>query len=265
MTKHNSPIRPVEEEVPRKRTRSQRRIREILAVCGALVAVVVPVVLVNTYGGQSSAAEEEPESQLSATNLFDLEPGLAIVEMTHQGEGDFVVDLLPAEQEENAARPERIEFFGDQNDVSGTGSTFALAKEAGSVDISRAVGIQTAGKHVFDVKASGPWTIQVDQPRPSGAPEPTRFSGDDATATPLFQLSSGPKEISVTNPGGEKLEISLLDGEGNEVDRVLEDETDGAETQPAASSSTVDIREAGIYLFDVRAESLWTVEISDAG
>ena len=175
------------------------------------------------------------------------------------------MDLLPAEQEENAATPERIEFFGDQNDGSGTGSAFALAKEAGSVDLSRAVGIQTAGKHVFDVKASGPWTIQVDQPRPSGAPEPARFSGDDTTATPLFQLSSGPKEISVTNPGGEELEISLLDGEGNEVERVLGGETDGAQTPPAASSSTVDIREAGVYLFDVRADSRWTIEISDAG
>lgn len=265
MAKHSSLTRPVEEEVPRKRTGLQRRIREILAVCGALVAVVVPVVLADTYGGQSSAAEEDPESQLSATNLFDLEPGLAIVEMTHQGEGDFVVDLLPAEQEETAATPERIEFFGDQNSGSGTGPAFALAKEAGSVDISRAVGIQTTGKYVFDVKASGPWTIQVDQPRPSGAPEPARFSGDDNTATPLFQLSSGPKEISVTNPVEGELEIFLLDGEGNEVERVFEDETDGAEAPPAASSSTVDIREAGVYLFDVRADNLWTVEISDAG
>src|SRR5215207_1839086 len=166
MAKHSSPIRPVEEG-PRKKTRFWHRIRNTLAVCGILVAIVTPVVLANTCSGQNSAVEEEPESQLFATNPFDLEAGLAIVEMTHQGEGDFVVDLLPWEQGETASTPERIEFFGDQNGGSNVGAALALAEEKDSSDISRAVRIPTACKHVFDVKADGPWTIQVEQPHPS--------------------------------------------------------------------------------------------------
>jgi hypothetical protein len=264
MAKQSSLTRPVEDG-RRKKNRFWHRIRNILVVCGALVALVGPVVLANTCSGQDSAEEEKPESQLFATNSFDLQAGLAIVEMTHQGEGDFVVDLLPSEQEGTANAPERIEFFGDQNGGSEVGSALALADEKGSADISRAVNISDAGKHVFDVKADGPWTIQVEQPHPSSAPEPAKFSGDDDTATPLFQLSSGLKEITATNPAGGKLDISLLDEDGSEVGRIPEDKAGQAEDPPATLSSTIDIQEAGIYLFDVRADSLWTVEISDAG
>ncbi len=262
MTKHDIPNRPVE-EIPRKRTGLGRRTKDILAVCGVLAAIVAPVVLIDAMGGgQGADEEEEPETQVSATSPFDLEPGLAIVEMTHQGEGDFLVDLLPVEEEDSSAAPARLEFFGDG---SGTKPALILAKEIGSVDASRAVGIRTAGEHVFDVKATGPWTVRVDQPQPSDAPPPTAFSGDDDTATPLFQLSEGPKEITATNPAEGKLEVSLLDGDGNEVERLPEDKSGQTEGElPTTLSSTVDIAEAGVYVFDVRADSLWTVEISDA-
>ena len=266
MPEHDIPTRP-SEEIPKKRTGLRRRTKNILAVCGVLAAIVVPLVLIEAIGGwQGSDEEEEPETQLSATAPFDLEPGLAIVEMTHQGEGDFLVDLLPVEREDPSASPARLEFFGDGSDGSGTGPALILAKGTGSVDASRAVGIQTAGEHVFDVKATGPWTVRVEQPRPSGVPSPTTFSGDDDTATPLFRLSEGTKEITATNPAGGKLKVSLLDGEGNEVESLPEEESNQTEGEPPSTlSSTVDIPETGVYIFDVRADNLWTVEISDAG
>ncbi len=265
MTKYDIPTRPVE-EITRKWTGLRRRTKNILAVCGVLAAIVVPVILINVFSGWQGSDEEEPETQLSATSPFDLEPGLAIVEMTHQGEGDFLVDLLPVEGEDPAATPARLEFFGDGSDGSSTRPALILAEETGSVDASRAVGIRTAGEHMFDVKATGPWTVRVEQPRPSNAPSPTTFSGNDNTATPLFQLSEGPKEITATNPAGGKLEVSLLDGDGNEVESLPEDESGRTEGKLLTTlSSTVDIPEAGVYVFDVRADSLWTVKISDAG
>lgn len=266
MPEYDIPTQPAE-EIPRKRTGLRRRTKNVLAVCGVLAAIVAPVVLINAIGGwQGSDEEEKPETQLSATGSFDLEPGLAIVEMTHQGEGDFLVDLLSVEGEDPSATSARLEFFGDGSDGSSTKPALILAEETGSVDASRAVGIRTAGEYVFDVKATGPWTVRVEQPSPSGAPSPATFSGDDYTATPLFQLSEGPKEITATNPAGGKLEVSLLDGEGNEVDTLPEDKPRQTEGElPTTLSSTVDIPEAGVYVFDVRADSLWAVEISDAG
>jgi len=263
---YDIPTQPAE-EISKKRTGLRRRTKNMLVVCGVLAAIIVPLILLDVIGWWRGSDEEvEPETQLSATGPFDLQPGLAIVEMTHQGEGDFLVDLLPVEREDPAATPARLEFFGDGSDGSGTRSALVLAKETGSVDTSRAVGIRTAGEHVFDVKATGPWTVRVEQPRPSGVPSPAMFSGNDDTATPLFQLSEGPKEITATNPAGGKLEISLLDAEGNEVGSLPEDEADQTEGKlPTTLSSTVDIQETGVYVFDVRADSLWTVEISEAG
>ena len=45
-----------------------------------------------------------------------------------------------------------------------------------------------------------------------------------------------------------------------------EDESEQAKGKLSTTlSSTVDIQEAGVYVFDIRADSLWTVDISDAG
>ena len=250
-----------------KRIGSRPALRNALLVCGLLVAVVAPAIIANACrsgSGQGSAAVEEKkvEEQLFTTSVFELEPGLAIVEMSHQGEGSFVVDLLPAERE-RISTPEQIEFSGRQDDGNNAKAVLTLASRTGPVDISRAVRIPDAGDHVFEVKADGPWTVEVDQPDPSDAPQMTSFSGDDDTATPFFQLTSGPKEVTTSSPAGGDLQVSLLDKDGNEVTPVPSSEASQTGGNPA-TSSTVYAPDDGIYLFDIRTDSLWTVEISDA-
>lgn len=265
MAEHSGTVQPTEGKSQR-RTGYWRVIRTILVVCGALAVLVTPVVIVDACnGGQgSSGGAQDQESQLFVTKPFELQQGLAIVEMSHQGEEDFVVNLLPMGQEEPAT-PERIEFFGDQYSGSDAEEALALAQKKGAANISRAVSIPSAGKRVFDVKASGPWTLQVEQPRPSSAPPPTRFSGDDDTATPFFQLSSGPKNVTVTNPLRGTVKITLLDSDGNEVKRLLANKTDqNYQDKSNTVEETVDVPKDGIYLFDVQADSLWTVDIADA-
>jgi hypothetical protein len=264
MAEHNSTAKPTKGK-SQAQAGLWRVVRNFLVVCGVLAVLITPMLIADSCSGQSSSGEgEEQESQLFVTHPFELQSGLAIVEMSHQGEKDFVVNLLPMEQE-GPTTPERIEFFGDQNGGSYTQPALALAEQKGSANISRAVNIPSAGERVFDVKASGPWTIQVEQPHPSSAPRPTRFSGDDDTATPFFQLSRGSKKVTVTNPLRGTLKISLLDSDGNEVKRFLEDKTEqNDEDQSNTVEETVEIPSDGIYLFDVQADSLWTIDIDDA-
>src|SRR5215208_7355216 len=234
--------------------------RRILTLFCAPVSLAVIAIA----GACSSVEEQPPESQLFATDPFGLESGLAIVEMTHQGEGDFVVNLLSARQGEAAPVPGPIKFSGDQNGGDDIEAAFALAKETGSANISRAVHIPTAGEYVFDVKADGPWTIKVEQPRPSSAPKTTNFSGEGDAVTSFFELSNGSKQVTMSNPLETKLEISLLDKDGNAVGPALVDETDEAERSPSANiSTTVNIDKDGIYLFDIQANGLWTIEVAD--
>ena len=244
--------------------------RGVTRIGSGLLVVLVIVVGACGGGGQSSAIEEEQEEdherRLLATDSFELDSGLAIVEMTHQGEGTFVVNLLSAKREESPSRTsERIEFSGDQSGGSNTEEVVSLVDGSGPIRASRAVGIPAPDSHLFEVKADGPWTIEVEQPSPSSAPEITNFGDDASAATPAFQLSSGPKQVTVTNPLRGALVVSLLDKEGQEVEPAFVNEIHGYTQPPSEALSTMlDVPEEDVYLFDVQADNLWTIEISDA-
>ncbi len=241
----------------------------LLAVGGAFIAIGVVLAVFFGYGdGEGSAVVEEeevPVSRLSATDTFALEPGLAIARMTHQGEGSFVVNLLAVEQEDEADGTTEIEFSGDQSGGSGTAGAINLANQTGLANISKAEHIPASGRFMLDVVADGPWTIELEQPRPSTASETTSFSGEDVTATPFFLLPSGMKTLTMTSEGGgEDFDFSLLDENGKPegFSRLDEERGQDAEGRPTVSS-TVEVQEEGIYLFDVREEGLWTIQITD--
>ena len=249
--------------------------KNTLAVRGALVASVILAVAAGACGGggqEDPAADEQvPESQQFATNPFELEPGLAIATMTHYGEGDFAVNLLSTNQEETERTPGPIEFSGgpndEPNDESNTEVAIALADETGPVQVSRAVKATVEGRHVLDVKADGPWEIEVEQPQPSSAPKMTSFSGGDDAATPFFWLSGGLKTITMnTQAQGEgTTAVSLLDKDGNAVNfsSVSEGKDQSDPSLPSTASGTVDVPQDGIYLFDVRSDGLWRIEIAE--
>lgn len=249
-------------------------IRDIFIVFGLLLAIIAPVVAIDSYssGGQGAPAEEQSQEEqgqnerIFATDPFTLEPGLAIVKMSHQGSGDFVVDLLSARQEATETSGP-IEFSGDKNGGSTTEVAIALAQKAGPITVSRAVKIPAGGKHLFDVKADGPWTVEVDQPHPSSASETTSFSGNNDTATPFFHLSRGLKQVTITNPLRGKLSIDLLDEDGNVVAPTLESQGGQAdqEDSQATTSFTLGVRQDGIYLLDIQSDGLWTIDITDVG
>lgn len=247
--------------------------KNTLAVCGALVASVILAVAAGACGGggqEDPAADEQvPESQLFATDPFELEPGLAIATMTHYGEGDFAVTLLSTNQEETERTPGPIEFSGgpndEPNDESNTEVAIALADETGPVQVSRAVNAPVEGRHMLDVKADGPWDIEVEQPRPSSAPTMTSFSGDDDAATSFFWLSGGLKTITMNTQGKGTSAVSLLDKDGNAVSfsSVSEGNDQSDPSLPSTASATIDVPQDGIYVFDVRSDGLWRIEIAE--
>ena len=228
-----------------------------------LISAPVIVALTLIAGACGDVEEQPPKSQLFATDPFGLEPGLAIVEMTHQGEGDFAVNLLSATQEETASAPEPIEFSEDQNGGSQTEVATALADDSGPGTFSQAAHIPVGGKHLLEVKADGPWNVKVEQPHPSSAPRTTSFSGEGNTATPFFELSGGVKTITMTNFGGD-FSFSVLDTDGNVASNPKLDEGKSeAGTGSASGWITGDYSEGGIYLLNVKSDGLWTIEISD--
>ena len=173
-----------------------------------------------------------------ATEPFDLESGLAIFTMAYQGEGNFIVKLL---------------------DEDGAPVGGAIANEAGSFEGSNAAQTKAAGQHVLDVQARGPWTITIEQPRPSSAPETTSFSGDSTAITDFFQLPGGLTRFNLTHQGSSNFIVKLLDRDGAPVGGALVNEVGSFE-----GSKAVRVPEDGIYLLQVGADGPWTIQVEYA-
>src|SRR5215217_9155722 len=94
--------------------------RNTFAIYGLLIVIIAPIVIAGGAcgGGQDSTAEKEQDQKgpLFATDPFGLESGLVIVEMTHQGKGDFVVNLLSVRQEGPVPTSQPMEFYRDPNE-----------------------------------------------------------------------------------------------------------------------------------------------------
>ncbi len=76
-----------------------------------------------------------------ATSLFSLNSGLAVFQMTHTGQSNFIVYLLDG--------------AGDLVDV--------LVNEIGSFDGSKAAQAPTTGNYILDISADGNWEITIEQ------------------------------------------------------------------------------------------------------
>jgi len=170
-----------------------------------------------------------------ATEPFNLDSGLAIFKMTHQGQLNFIVGLL---------------------DRGGENLDPVVANAIGSSEVSKAVHIPKVAGYVLNVNADGPWTIEVEQPRPSSAPATTSFEGSGSTATSLFQLSRGLHTLRFTHQGQRNFIVGLLDKSGRVVDPVVANAIGHSN-----SSKAVRILKDDIYLLNVTADGPWTAEI----
>jgi len=187
----------------------------------------------------SSSGEAPVPIELSgdgqvATDPFDLESGLTIFTMSYQGERNFIVKLL---------------------DEDGTPVGGAIANKVGSFQGSNAAQIKAAGQHLLDVKASGPWTITIEQPRPSSAPETRGFSGDGTTITDFFQLSGGLTKFNLAHQGSRNFIVNLLDRNGARVGNLTN------EVGSFDGSKAVRVPEDGVYLLQVDANGPWTIQV----
>lgn len=196
-------------------------------------------------GGKKEAQKEPPAEEPEPINLsgvgqtatepFELESGLVIVKMTHQGGANFIVKLL------------------DQSGMpAGLGS---VANEIGPFEGSQAVQTR-AGQHLLDIQADGPWTIVVEQPRPADAPETTSFSGNSKSVTDFFRLSGGLHRFQLTHQGDANFIVKLLDKNGAPVDMSLVNEIG-----PFDGSKAVRVPKDDIYLLQVEANGPWTIRV----
>ncbi|WP_226007649.1 hypothetical protein [Natrinema salinisoli] len=126
------------------------RRRRYLAASLGLVAPIVGSAgtVAGTSQQNSSEQETEPDpltvdgTGATVTNEFELEGGVTIVEALHDGDENFIVELVPTDGDLETLL---VNAIGEYD-----GATGALAER---------------GTHVLDIDADGSWELEILQPR----------------------------------------------------------------------------------------------------
>jgi hypothetical protein len=126
-----------------------------------LCSFVISGVLAATCAGTALAQNASGTGQ-QATDLFTLPAGLASFELEHEGKGAFSVRLLD----------EQGELIDN------------LASTAGAFRGSKAVRVPRAGQYLFDVSATGTWSIRLRQRAGEG---PVAAAGTEAVSDSLLR------------------------------------------------------------------------------
>jgi hypothetical protein len=169
----------------------------------------------------------------SRTPPFDLVGGMTIFRSTHQGTELFVLRLFDSK--------------GQQIRV--------LANQTGKYDGSIGVGAP-AGAFTIEITADGPWSITVEQPRPtSGEALPAATEQRGQQVVGAF-AGGGDVRFTFTHDGQSIFTVTLFDNEGNAT-AILVSETGAYDNSVVASAPP-------IFYLVVDADGSWSAAMSSA-
>lgn len=169
-----------------------------------------------------------------ATKKFDLQAGLFIVRIKHEGTSNFIVRLLDASGRE------------DQT----------IFNEIGRFHGTRGFELRRGSQCLIDVEADGAWQIEIVQPRPETAdPAPQEYQGSGCTVTPFISLNEGLTIFKLRHAGDSRFAAYLCNDQGRQIEQIVNvlGEFDG--------SKPYRVQEPGIYFLNVVADGKWEIEV----
>jgi hypothetical protein len=131
----------------------------------------------------------------------------------------------------------------------------SFANLIGSCSMSRAVRIPRDGNYLLNIKADGSWEISIAQPLTHEIDYIFFFDGAETAATRQFKLLDGLCKIKLKHRGDGNFIVTLLDDQGLPVAGVVN------EIGSYDGSQAVKIKRTGTYIFDVRADGPWSIEV----
>ncbi|MDN4071938.1 O-antigen ligase family protein [Fictibacillus sp. CENA-BCM004] len=161
----------------------------------------------------------------TATKTIKLDPGFVVFEARYTGSQNFIVSLL----DEN----------GSQVDL--------LVNTIGSYHGKRFVAIPDGGNYMFNVKASGSWTIQGSQDIPKEEKGTISGNGDDVR---FVRMNSGARTFTLSHSGSENFIVKINDSVllANEIGNY--------------HGSTVEsIPDDSVYAIGIQANGPWKISI----
>jgi PKD repeat protein len=169
------------------------------------------------------------------TDTFTTEQKLLKVEFSHDGDSNFIVDLLTEDGEKE-------ELF---------------ANEIGPYDASRYFN-PPPENYLLDIQADGNWEITIHQSRPdSGEETPVGWTGQGDTASDVMDLQEGLHTFEFSHDGDSNFIVELYDENGDSI-ALLANEIGSYE-----GSTAERIPQDGFYVLDIVADGSWTIDVTD--
>ncbi|MCR6095620.1 hypothetical protein HXA31_10565 [Salipaludibacillus agaradhaerens] len=163
----------------------------------------------------------------TATELFNLSDGFAVLEFTHSGSSNFIVEL----KNESGASELVVNHIGSYE-----GANFEL--------------IPQSGDYLLDISADGEWSAEINQSYPSeidDEPHSLSGKGDDVI---FVNLENGLKRFEFTHDGDSNF-IVLVNGQTLLVNEIGN----------YSGSTTETVQDSAAYAFEINADGNWTIEI----
>lgn len=161
----------------------------------------------------------------AATEIFELEEGFVIIDVSHEGDGFFSIDMIDS----NADIVDMVASGLEQYD----GRRLLFVEE---------------GHYLFNIVSDGNWSIEMSQEIPTDeiVTGSAIGNGDDVV---FMQLSEGAARFSFTHEGEDYFSIT---GERSWL---------VSEFGSYSGSQVQKIEETGVYAFDVTADGNWTITV----
>ena len=182
------------------------------------------------------------------TDTFNLNEGIAVFDIRHDGDGDISVNLINSRE-----RSERL-------------LVHASGRYSGTVGVGvneDSLSGTAPGPHSLSVEASGAWQFEISQPSwTSGdrAPISLRGSGDDV-AGPI-ELEAGRVDFTLVHDGGSNFVVDLMEPDGTLAANLANDRGSFRGTkQLAVRAGAAQGAEPGVHGLFVVADGKWTISI----
>jgi hypothetical protein len=176
-----------------------------------------------------------------------LEPGVLVLVAGHNGQSNFMVQIIGAAGSEEYSINEIGRYSGSRaHAVSSGSSLFGLV----------------SGTHRIQVKADGPWTLELKQERPSGgAPPPISDKGNGDNVIRWLNLRKGQYVLTASHDGQSNFMVELLKSDGSQTEYLVNEiGAYSGQTLIQVGSNLLDLK-PGLYAFVVQADGHWEFTI----
>ena len=200
---------------------------------------------VMTTDGQSTTIRGAADVQ---TDGFNLDEGIALFDIRHDGTGEFTVELINSK---GRTEQRLVNTSGRYSGIVGVGvNEDSLSGPA-------------PGPHSLNVEASGAWQFEISQPSWSSgdrAPLSLRGSGDDV-AGPI-ELQAGIADFTLVHDGTSNFVVDLMKPDGTLAANLANEQASFRGTKRlAVRAGAAQGAAPGVHGLFVVADGNWTISI----